>query len=108
MKKRALAAVIISLAAVVPISWWAASSAATSASSSEVPSDMPSKMELAAPAVINAIANATGRRIYELPANLERVLLGRKLTGRAGRESEAKQFTNVSCKTRPPSKKSRN
>ncbi|MEE8595971.1 MAG: von Willebrand factor type A domain-containing protein, partial [Gemmatimonadota bacterium] len=51
MKKRALAAVILSLAAVVPISWWAASSAATSASSSEVPSDVPSKMELAAPAV---------------------------------------------------------
>ena len=48
MKKRALAAVILSLAAVVPISWWAASSAATSASSSEVPSDGPSKMGLAA------------------------------------------------------------
>ena len=31
MKKRALAAVILSLSAVVPISWWAASSAATSA-----------------------------------------------------------------------------
>ena len=48
MKKRALAAVILSLAAVVPISWWAASSATTSASSSEVPSDGPSKMGLAA------------------------------------------------------------
>jgi Ca-activated chloride channel family protein len=48
MKKRALAAVILSLAAVVPISRWAASSDATSASSSEVPSDVPSKMGLAA------------------------------------------------------------
>ncbi len=33
----------------------------------------------AAPAIVNAIANATGRRIRSLPANLERVLLGRDL-----------------------------
>jgi Ca-activated chloride channel family protein len=37
MKTRALAVVILSLAAVVPISRWAASSAATSAASSDVP-----------------------------------------------------------------------
>jgi CO/xanthine dehydrogenase Mo-binding subunit len=36
--------------------------------------------ELAAPAIVNAIANATGRRITDIPATLERVLLGRKLT----------------------------
>jgi len=35
--------------------------------------------EIAAPAVVNAIANATGRRITELPATLERVLLGHAL-----------------------------
>lgn len=35
--------------------------------------------EIAAPAIINAIANATGKRIRELPANLEAVLLGRHL-----------------------------
>ena len=33
----------------------------------------------AAPAIVNAIANATGRRIRNLPANLERVLLGKDL-----------------------------
>jgi CO/xanthine dehydrogenase Mo-binding subunit len=32
-----------------------------------------------APAVLNAIAHATGRRIRDLPANLERVLLGHDL-----------------------------
>lgn len=32
-----------------------------------------------APATLNAIAHATGRRIYDLPANLERVLLGHDL-----------------------------
>ena len=35
--------------------------------------------EIAAPAIINAIAHATGRRIRELPANLEAVRLGKKL-----------------------------
>lgn len=33
----------------------------------------------AAPAILNAIAQATGRRVRHLPANLERVLLGREL-----------------------------
>jgi CO/xanthine dehydrogenase Mo-binding subunit len=33
----------------------------------------------AAPAILNAITNATGRRIRSLPANLERVLLGKDL-----------------------------
>jgi CO/xanthine dehydrogenase Mo-binding subunit len=32
-----------------------------------------------APAILNAIAHATGRRVRELPANLERVLLGHDL-----------------------------
>ena len=35
--------------------------------------------ELAAPAILNAIFNATGKRITETPANLEVVLLGKKL-----------------------------
>jgi CO/xanthine dehydrogenase Mo-binding subunit len=33
-----------------------------------------------APTILNAIANATGRRIRKLPANLERVMLGKELT----------------------------
>ena len=44
--------------------------------------------EIAAPAIINAIANATGKRIYQLPANLEQVLLGHKLAGSGARGSE--------------------
>ena len=32
-----------------------------------------------APAILNAIAQATGRRIRNLPANLERVMLGKEL-----------------------------
>jgi CO/xanthine dehydrogenase Mo-binding subunit len=44
--------------------------------------------EIAAPAIINAIANATGKRIYHLPANLEQVLLGHKLTRMDKRGSE--------------------
>ena len=60
--------------------------------------------ELAAPAIVNAIANATGRRVYELPANLERVLLGHKLTRHGKRGSDQKNSIDAmvidSCKIR--------
>lgn len=59
--------------------------------------------ELAAPAIVNAIYNATGKRVYELPANLERVLLGHKLTrkgerGSAMKSKEEVSWTEASCK----------
>ncbi len=55
--------------------------------------------ELAAPAIVNAIYNATGKRIYEIPANLERVLLGHKLTRTGKRGSEQKEITEIdTCK----------
>jgi CO/xanthine dehydrogenase Mo-binding subunit len=38
--------------------------------------------QIVAPAILNAIAHATGRRIYDLPADLERILLGRPLRKR--------------------------
>jgi len=60
--------------------------------------------ELAAPAIVNAIANATGKRIYEIPANLERVLLGHKLTRTGKRGSEQRNAVDAmmgdSCKIR--------
>jgi CO/xanthine dehydrogenase Mo-binding subunit len=60
--------------------------------------------ELAAPAIVNAIYNATGKRVYEIPANLERVLLGHKLTRDVKRGSELKGVgdptMNDSCKIR--------
>jgi CO/xanthine dehydrogenase Mo-binding subunit len=41
----------------------------------------------AAPALLNALAQATGRRVRDLPANLERVLLGRDLQGHGSPEA---------------------
>jgi len=61
--------------------------------------------ELAGPAIVNAIANATGKRLYEIPATLERVLLGHKLTRKGERGSMLKKngelLSDDSCKIRP-------
>ena len=58
--------------------------------------------EIAAPAIINAIANATGRRITDLPATLERVLLGHNLSREGARGSLQKEnSTDGACKIRP-------
>ena len=55
--------------------------------------------ELAAPAIVNAICNATGKRLYEIPATLERVLLGHKLTRTGERASLKKDvLAGDSCK----------
>jgi CO/xanthine dehydrogenase Mo-binding subunit len=43
--------------------------------------------EIAAPAIVNAICNATGKRLLELPATLERVRLGRSLSRHGPRGS---------------------
>jgi len=61
--------------------------------------------EIAAPAITNAIFNATGQRITELPANLERVRLGHALRrtgprGSALRDGD-RSLPDLSCKIRP-------
>jgi CO/xanthine dehydrogenase Mo-binding subunit len=58
--------------------------------------------EIAAPAILNAITNATGKRICELPATLERVLLGHALSRGGTRGSLLKELPiDGACKTRP-------
>ena len=55
--------------------------------------------ELAAPAIVNAIYNATGKRLCDIPATLERVLLGHKLTRKGERGSVKKDvLAGDSCK----------
>jgi CO/xanthine dehydrogenase Mo-binding subunit len=55
--------------------------------------------ELAAPAIVNAIYNATAKRLCEIPATLERVLLGHKLTRTGARGSVRKDvLAGDSCK----------
>jgi CO/xanthine dehydrogenase Mo-binding subunit len=54
--------------------------------------------ELAAPALVNAVYNATGKRVYEIPATLERVLLGHKLSRKGERGSAQKEPASDSCK----------
>jgi len=55
--------------------------------------------EIAAPAIANAIYNATGKRVCEIPATLERVLLGHKLTRKGERGSVRKDvLVGDSCK----------
>jgi len=51
-------------------------------------------LEMAAPAIANAIFNATGNRVHNLPANLEEVLIGKKLRRSTPRAS-------ISCKIEP-------
>ncbi len=58
--------------------------------------------ELAAPAIANAIRNATGKAVPEIPATLERVLLGHKLSRKGGRGSLQKDLVvGDSCKLGP-------
>ena len=61
--------------------------------------------EIAAPAIVNAIFNATEKRITELPANLERVRLGHALRRPGPRGSALKDdgqsLPDLSCKIRP-------
>ncbi len=61
--------------------------------------------EIAAPAIVNAIFNATGMRITELPATLERVRLGHALRRTGPRGSAFKEAgqpgPDLSCKIKP-------
>ena len=57
--------------------------------------------ELAAPAIANAVFNATGKRVFEIPATLERVLLGHKLSRKGQRGSVQKELAIDSCKLGP-------
>jgi len=55
--------------------------------------------EIAAPAIVNAIGNATGRRLGEIPATLERVLLGHKLARKGPRGSlQQEALAGDACK----------
>jgi len=54
--------------------------------------------EIAAPAIINAIAHATGRRIRRLPADLETVLLGHPLQRPARRAQALRPREERSCR----------
>jgi CO/xanthine dehydrogenase Mo-binding subunit len=45
-------------------------------------------IQIVAPAIINAVAHATGRRVRDLPADLEKVFLGHEIERKPVRESE--------------------
>ncbi len=47
--------------------------------------------QVVAPAIINAIANATGRRVYDLPADLEKVFQGQPLRKSSRRMSGSEE-----------------
>jgi CO/xanthine dehydrogenase Mo-binding subunit len=58
--------------------------------------------EIAAPAIVNAIFNATGKRLTEIPASLERVFLGHALSRGGPRGSLQKELSDDAvCKIRP-------
>ncbi|MEW6510102.1 MAG: xanthine dehydrogenase family protein molybdopterin-binding subunit [Bacteroidota bacterium] len=58
--------------------------------------------EIAAPAIVSAIFNATGKRLTEIPASLERVLLGHALNRGGPRGSLQKELPeDTVCKIRP-------